>query len=144
MIGSMQAMRVESVHLARFKGFQNFRMDCSPFTALVGLNNGGKTSILQAIRLVMDIFMFTFGRCRNKDAEQPDFANPQWASSPMNAVNRMAFADPESLWLRKMTSEPCNVTLCFPACWVFLTSFFTSRPSKSYTTSFTSLFVLNS
>ncbi|MBN2376859.1 MAG: AAA family ATPase [Sedimentisphaerales bacterium] len=113
MIESMQSMRVESVHLARFKGFQDFRMDCSHFTALVGLNNGGKTSILQAIRLVMDIFMFAFGRYANKDAEKPDFANPQWVSNPTIAVNRMVYADPESLWLRKMTSEPCKVTLCF-------------------------------
>ena len=106
-------MQIESVHLASFKGFRDFRMSCDPFTALVGLNNGGKTSILQAIRLVMDIFMYAFGRHSNMEAEQPDFANPRWSSDPTSAVNRMAFADPESIWLRKMTKEPCKVTLRF-------------------------------
>lgn len=104
-------MLIEEINLVSFKGFNNFTLKCSPFTALVGLNNSGKTSILQAIQLVCDLFTFAFGGHSNRDIERPDFSNPQWSSDPSNSINRLSFNVPEVLWLNKNTSVPCEILL---------------------------------
>lgn len=104
---------IEELHLKSFKGFNNFSLKCSPVTALVGLNNSGKTSILQAIQLVYDIFKFALGGHSNPDIEHPDFTNPQWQSNPSYGLNRLSFGDLDALWLNKRTSVPCNITLKF-------------------------------
>lgn len=98
-------MIIEQLHLQSFKGFRDFNLDCSQFTVLVGPNNGGKTSILQAIQLLHDIFVFTFGA-----GERPNFANPRWNASPQSSISRLMSGDPEALWLHKRTSEPCQIT----------------------------------
>ena len=64
-------MFIEELKLTLFKGFREFTLACSPFTCLVGLNSQGKTSILQAIRLLHDIITFAF-----RNGDQPDFAKP--------------------------------------------------------------------
>lgn len=97
-------MIIEELKLTLFKGFREFTLACSPFTCLVGLNSQGKTSILQAIRLLHDIITFAFG---NRD--QPDFANPQWRSNPSQVINRLAFGDPDAIWLNKKTSDTCKI-----------------------------------
>lgn len=104
-------MLIKEIHLTSFKGFNNFTLKCSPFTVLVGLNNSGKTSILQAIQLVCDLFIFAFGGYRNRDIEQPDFNNPQWSANPSSSINRLSFDTPEVLWLNKNTSVPCEISV---------------------------------
>lgn len=97
-------MFIEELKLTLFKGFREFTLACSPFTCLVGLNSQGKTSILQAIRLLHDIITFAFG---NRD--HPDFANPQWRSNPSQVINRLASGDPDAIWLNKKTSDTCKI-----------------------------------
>ncbi len=97
-------MVIEELKLTQFKGFREFTLACSPFTCLVGLNSQGKTSILQAIRLLHDIINFAF-----QDKEQPDFSNPQWQSDPSRGIKRLNFGDPDAIWLDKRTSEPCRI-----------------------------------
>jgi|GEM_PF-3539413 len=104
-------MLIEEIQLVSFKGFNNFTLKCLPFTALVGLNNSGKTSILQAVQLVCDLFTFTFGGYRNRNIERPDFNNPQWSSNPSDSINRLSFNVSEVLWLNKNTSVPCEILL---------------------------------
>ena len=76
-------MIIEHLHLQSFKGFRDFNLECSQFTVLVGRNNGGKTSILQAIQLLHDIFVFAFG-----NGEQPDSAilNGMRIQDPLSAA----------------------------------------------------------
>ncbi len=104
---------IEELQLKSFKGFNNFTLKCLPVTGLVGLNNSGKTSVLQAIQLVYDIFRWALGGYSNPDNEHPDFVNPQWNSNPSYGLNRLSFGDPDALWLNKRTSIPCNITLKF-------------------------------
>jgi energy-coupling factor transporter ATP-binding protein EcfA2 len=101
-------MIIEELHLASFKGFRDFTTQNSLFTNLVGLNSNGKTSILQAIQLLYDIFLFTFG---NK--EQPDFASVRWDANPSEAINRISFGDPDAIWLFKRLNDPCRISAKF-------------------------------
>jgi predicted ATPase len=42
---------IKHIHIENFKCFKNFDLDLGPFNVLVGPNDSGKTSMLQAIRL---------------------------------------------------------------------------------------------
>jgi len=45
-------MQLRALHLERFCGFENFRIEFQECTVLIGPNNGGKTTILRALDLV--------------------------------------------------------------------------------------------
>lgn len=47
-------MRISELKLGNFCGFSSFRLPLSEFNILVGPNNGGKTTILRAIRMMFD------------------------------------------------------------------------------------------
>jgi len=98
-------MVLEDLHLVSFKGFRDFHLRCSQVTCLVGPNNGGKTSILQAIQLLFDIFRVAFG-----NRERPDFSNVQWQSNPSHSLAKLSLGDPDAIWLHKRTSEPCKIS----------------------------------
>lgn len=106
---------IEEVHLVSFKGFKNFKLKCSQFTTLVGMNNSGKTSILQAIQLVHDVCKFVFGGYVNHDIQRPSFIDPQWSSyfgfKSSGIIERQNSGDPDALWLNKKTSIPCKIAL---------------------------------
>lgn len=108
-------MLIEELHLISFKGFSDFKLKCSQFTTLVGMNSSGKTSILQAIQFVHDVFRFTFGGYSNSDIQRPEFVKPQWSTeygySPSGIINRLNSADPDALWLNKRLSTPCQISL---------------------------------
>jgi len=107
-IGRVEARKViiEKLVLTSFKGFKDFTVKCSEFTTLVGLNNSGKTSILQAVQLLHDIFVYAFG-----NQERPDFSNPQWRSNPSLGIRRISFGDPDAIWLNKKTAETCKISV---------------------------------
>ena len=97
---------IEELRLTRFKGFRDFSLKCSPFTTLVGLNNSGKTSILQAIKLLFDAYAFTF-----RGAEVgPDFASPHWQSNAEQLIRGVSAGDPGAIWLHKNIADPCNIS----------------------------------
>ena len=101
-------MLLQELSLSLFKGFRDFKVPCSQFTCLVGLNSRGKTSVLHAIRFLHDIIHFAvFHR------QYADFTNPQWRSNPEQALNRLSFADPDAIWLDKKTSEPCKIVALY-------------------------------
>lgn len=106
-------MFIEELHLISFKGFKDFRLKCSQLTTLVGLNNSGKTSILNAVQLVYDICVFAFGGYSRRDIERPDFSSPRWSSDPSYGVNRINLGDPDAIWLNKKTSVPCKIIVKF-------------------------------
>jgi predicted ATPase len=103
-------MMLEELQLKLFKGFREFSMPCRQFTCLVGLNNCGKTSVLQAISLLHDILRFAiYGNSQVAVNTNP----PQWEANPEQALNRLNFADPDAIWLFKKTSEPCRIVAKF-------------------------------
>ena len=108
-------MFIEELHLISFKGFSDFKLKCTQFTTLVGMNSSGKTSILQAIQLVHDIFKYVFGGYENPDIQRPNFIKPLWSSDhrfkSSGVIERQNSGDPDALWLNKKTSIPCKITL---------------------------------
>lgn len=105
---------IKELHLISFKGFKDFKLECSQFTTLVGMNSSGKTSILQAIQLVHDLVKYAFGGFRNPNIQRPEFDNIQWISSSLKnsgIVERQNSGDPDALWLNKKTSNPCKITI---------------------------------
>lgn len=44
---------IKSIKLIRFKQFKETRIELRPFSILMGENNSGKTSVLQAIWLAL-------------------------------------------------------------------------------------------
>src|SRR5947209_5839371 len=101
-------MHLRRVHLHSFKGFNDFSLDCSQFTVLVGANSSGKTSILQAISLLHEFCTFVFGG-------QDGFSvqNPRWMSDPTTLINRASPGDPEAIWLDKKTHQPCSIAAVY-------------------------------
>ncbi len=97
-------MRIEKLALKYFKGFRDFTVECSPFTVLVGLNNSGKTSILQAIQLLQGIVTFAF-----RGGESPDMTSPIWRHDPSKMIRQISYGDPDAIWLHKSTVEPCEI-----------------------------------
>jgi ABC-type cobalamin/Fe3+-siderophores transport system ATPase subunit len=55
-------MRIESVHIENFKRFESLDMDLTSMDCLVGTNNSGKTTLLQALAL----FDFCLHHCLEK------------------------------------------------------------------------------
>lgn len=46
-------MHLSTVHIEKFRGLRDVQIELAPMTLLIGENNSGKTSFLEAIRLVM-------------------------------------------------------------------------------------------
>jgi len=106
---------IKELHLISFKGFRDFKLECSQFTTLVGMNSSGKTSILQAIQLVHDLVKYAFGGYENPDVQRPSFINILWSSDHRfknsGVIERQNSGDPDALWLNKKTSTPCKIQL---------------------------------
>lgn len=54
---------LKSLEMTRFKGIKNLEISFEPITLLVGANNSGKTTILQAIRFLY----YCIGRCGHRN-----------------------------------------------------------------------------
>jgi predicted ATP-binding protein involved in virulence len=53
-------MFLKKIVLNRFCGFTDFALDVTDFTVLVGPNNGGKTTVLRAVKFALDALRLTF------------------------------------------------------------------------------------
>ncbi len=58
-IATLDISGLKSLEMTRFKGIRNLEISFEPITLLVGANNSGKTTILQAIRFLY----YCIGRC---------------------------------------------------------------------------------
>ena len=45
-------MKIQSITLQNFKKFKNYEVICRPHNILIGRNNAGKSTILDALRIV--------------------------------------------------------------------------------------------
>ncbi len=101
-------MIIEEINLKTFKGFQDFRLACSDLTVLMGENNSGKTSILQALQVVSSILRFCFG-----DGEGPSFGQPRWDYDPIQQFQKLGYPAHlrEELWFNRLMSQPFGLTV---------------------------------
>ena len=74
-------MHLEELDIHNFRGFKDYTLKLNPFNVLIGENNSGKTSVLQAIQLVYESIQVLFGR-----GEYPRFTdiNPSVLLQPRN------------------------------------------------------------
>ena len=54
-------MHLEELDIHNFRGFKDYTLKLKPFNVLIGENNSGKTSVLQAIQLVYESMQVLFG-----------------------------------------------------------------------------------
>lgn len=101
-------MIIEELTVQSFKGFQKFTLPCSELTVLVGENNSGKTSILQALQVISSILRFAFG-----DGESPNFEPVRWQSNPESQFRKLGYPPhlSDEIWHNRITSQPCNVSV---------------------------------
>ena len=64
-------MLLKRVTLERFCGFERFTADLGEFTVLIGPNNGGKTTVLRAVKFVTDAVRTVFGNREQPNLEVP-------------------------------------------------------------------------
>ena len=98
-------MLIEQISLHRFMGFTEFTLGCSNFTALVGLNNSGKTSILRAIEILHRLALHN--------------GNPQESADvglrsgrtylTEDDAHRFSPHEPLALWLYKDSRQPFSL-----------------------------------
>ena len=99
-------MYLKKLILNYFRGFEEYEVTFSNFTVLVGENNSGKTSILQAIKLLHDAVRRVF-----RNQVEPVFVDPDplWKIDFNPLANQLALASPEIIWFEKRLSETLNI-----------------------------------
>ncbi len=98
---------LKEIRLVSFKGFHDFTVPLEPFTNFAGLNSGGKTTVLQAIKFVFDLVRVVFG-----NEIRPSFGEHiNWESNPERVIQQFSFNDPDAIWLNRNTTNPCRITV---------------------------------
>jgi len=90
-------MQLEEILLQNFKGFKNYKLKLKQFNVLIGENNSGKTTLLQAIQLVYDSINFLFGK-----GEHPRFTGISWKSDLRPQISRLGVIDRDLLFFKKV------------------------------------------
>jgi hypothetical protein len=86
------AMKLISVEVEGFFGFQKpYKVDFDNLTVLVGPNNGGKTTVLRAVRLVLDTIRMYFGENQPTPSLQ-NIGAGEWSVNANNLLGRFGFA----------------------------------------------------
>lgn len=101
-------MRITQIRIRHFCGFEDFTLDVGDLTVLVGPNNGGKTTVLRAIKFAFDSFRMCFG-----DGEQPNKRRPQdrpHIGTP-GAGARIGAQEPLDLYFGRNRDEAAVITL---------------------------------
>jgi predicted ATP-dependent endonuclease of OLD family len=60
-------MKIQSITLQNFKKFKNYEVICRPHNILIGRNNAGKSTILDALRIAHDVLRFAKRRNPNME-----------------------------------------------------------------------------
>lgn len=103
-------MRLKRVSLTRFCGFSNFDVDLGDFTALVGPNNGGKTTVLRAIKFALDAVRLFF------EEKQPYLKRFDERNNQMplaHVAPRLSVVDLSLLYFGKDRQTSSEVSLTF-------------------------------
>ncbi|MFQ6134022.1 MAG: AAA family ATPase, partial [Armatimonadota bacterium] len=96
-------MRLEAIEIGRFKHVEDFRVDLDDLTVLVGPNNSGKTTLLQAMYLLSEFITDIF---QTRDGDPPSLQ--RWeggARQPFDHPHyRLGYRTHGELWPRLRVS----------------------------------------
>lgn len=90
-------MYLEELIIRNFRGFKDYTLKLKPFTVLIGENNSGKTSVLQAIQLVYESIQVLFG-----GGEHPIFTGINWQVDLAQTISHLGFSDTELIFFKKV------------------------------------------
>jgi predicted ATPase len=104
-------MRLRRLTLHRFCGFEEFTLELGDATFLVGPNNGGKTTLLRAIRFAMEAYRGYFGG--GHEAEMSRLQTTGWIYSLDQLGALLAMRDLPQFYLGRTQQERAIVELEF-------------------------------
>ncbi len=104
-------MRLKKVILNRFCGFNEFEIDIGEFTVLVGPNNGGKTTILRAVKFGLDAVRIGFGDQANPNYGPWSDRSHRFALDPV--ARRLGLVQLDQLYHGRVRREATSVSLLF-------------------------------
>ena len=90
-------MHLEELVIHNFRGFKDYTLKLKPFTVLIGENNSGKTSVLQAIQLVYESIQVLFG-----GGEHPRFTGINWQVDLTQPLSHFGLSDTELIFFKKV------------------------------------------
>jgi energy-coupling factor transporter ATP-binding protein EcfA2 len=90
-------MHLKELDIHNFRGFKDYTLKLNPFNVLIGENNSGKTSVLQAIQLVYESIQVLFGR-----GEHPRFTDIIWQVNLERPISRFGLSDTELIFFKKV------------------------------------------
>ena len=90
-------MHLEELVIHNFRGFKDYTLKLEPFTVLIGENNSGKTSVLQAIQLVYESIQVLFG-----GGEHPIFTGINWQVNLEQPISRLGLSNTELIFFKKV------------------------------------------
>jgi energy-coupling factor transporter ATP-binding protein EcfA2 len=93
----MLKMYLEELVIHNFRGFKDYTLKLKPFNVLIGENNSGKTSLLQAIQLVYESIQVLFG-----EGEHPRFTDINWQVNSAQTISRLGLSDTELIFFKKV------------------------------------------
>jgi hypothetical protein len=105
----MQLTKVTLVNCFGFSGPYEVSLDS--FTALVGPNNGGKTTLLQAINLATASLRLSFG-----EGDEPNYSNissPFWLINPSAPGKRIGIDDFNMVYYGRSSIKPSKIDLLY-------------------------------
>ncbi len=108
---------VKSIQLTNFKQFRNFVVSCKQLNILTGPNNAGKSSVLDALRIVSDVVRYSHrkrpGRKSFPGADVCGYYNPPQSaiSIPINNISRNYSDDPALVSVVFSNGAKLHVTL---------------------------------
>lgn len=96
-------MFIKKVQIENFKRFTNLELDLQPFDCLVGSNNSGKTTLLQALAL----FDFCVDECLSRRNGKAEIEIKRRSIAP-EEFYVLPVADPKDLWSDRKTQTRNN------------------------------------
>ena len=90
-------MHLEELDIHNFRGFKDYTLKLNPFNVLIGENNSGKTSVLQAIQLVYESIQVLF-----EGGEHPRFTGISWQVNLEQPISRLGLSATELIFFKKV------------------------------------------
>lgn len=105
---------IKKFSLTRFKQFEDtLTVELQPTTVLVGANNSGKSTILQAL----NIFHYCLETCLERDGNGKNGRNGKWILKSQNVApaefGRLPIASPDDLWPQGRVRKSIEFTATF-------------------------------
>lgn len=101
-------MRIKRIRFENFGGFKSFELELMPFTALLGLNNAGKTTVLRGIKFALKCIEHWFSRC-NPEHYETELVQGEFPAHDL--VKQSMAVDGRTLFCQSTPSDVCKFEL---------------------------------